>query len=85
MDISPKDAITLLVCVLSFVAIYLVQPAKNEAKAARERVAELFKQYNDFRVEVAKNYVSHEHLDKALESVTKSLDEIKAMIKESKG
>ncbi len=81
MDLSPKDLITLLLAVFSFIALYLVKPTKEAAQDAKHKAEQLEKELNNYKLHVAEKYVTDDQLEKHFERIEKSIDELKQMIK----
>lgn len=81
MDLVLKDIITLLLAVISFIALYLVKPTKEAAEDARRKAEQLERELNNYKLHVAEKYVTDDQLEKHFERIEKSIDELKQMIK----
>lgn len=81
MDLSPRDVITLLLAVFSFIALYLVKPTKETAEAAARKAEEIKDELNAYKLHVAETYVTDSALDKHFERIESQIGELKQLIK----
>lgn len=81
MDASIKDIIMVMIGVLSFIAIYFVKPAKDAAEAAKNKADSVEKEFTEYKLHVAENYVTDSTLEKHFARIEKQIGELKEMVK----
>ena len=83
MSPEVKDSITIVFSLLGFIAMWFILPIKKATEKANEKAEQVQNELNKHKLHVAEDYVTTKRMDKHFESLEKSIDEVKELVKQN--